>query len=124
MQAPAIRIRKLVLRAAIWCLTIAVIVAPVVTSLQMIELALAAPLASDVAMPCHGALQVTVPLVDEDAPTTATGACACTPWCHAAVTPASEFAFRHTATATPLPLARFMATKTADVPPRFKPPIA
>lgn len=111
-------------RLALCCVVFAVALAPIATTMQMAEqidfFVAAAP--DEAVMPCHR-------MADVQEGGTAAGeqskmtACTCTPWCHAAVSSAVEFAILDVGIRHPIPVARIPASKTANVAPLFKPPI-
>lgn len=101
-----------------FCLIIAVLAAPIATSLQMLAMDSLAASVPTSGMPCHGAQRA------DDQTVPASNACTCSPWCHAAVAAAFEFYFAGDASKMAMPVAPPMTEKTADARPHFKPPIA
>lgn len=115
-----INIKKQTMRLSYWCLLFAIVCAPLATSLQMIEQSYAA-LASDVApMPCHGTINNSETGSSQKS---AMALCACTPWCHAALSPALDFTIFDSAFDHPPPVKQFAVAKTADASPPLRPPI-
>lgn len=112
--------KKQTMRLAIWCLLFAIVCAPLATSLQMIENSFAAEGSDAALMPCHGKANSSG---TDSSSKSAMALCACTPWCHAALSPAFDFAFFDSVFDLPPPVAQLAAAKTANASPPLKPPI-